>query len=159
MAVANPVPPVSAPDSDIFSISDAHLAQELQFIKEARFFCLIYPRNSPLTRLFTLLSLTDRCGQLGMRLAMPAKGRVISSFAVAEACRCQAGLQGEETNYSAACQVSVRTVQFMQRLNGKLTTNSWNEMKIVRSLRDDPHPSIVPFHSFIITPSFAMITM
>ena len=38
MAVANPVPPVSAPDNDIFSISDAHLAQELQFIKEARFF-------------------------------------------------------------------------------------------------------------------------
>ncbi|TFY73392.1 hypothetical protein EWM64_g10620, partial [Hericium alpestre] len=35
----------------------------------------------------------------------------------------------------------------------------WNEMKIVRTFKDDPHPSIVPFHSFIITPSYALITM
>ncbi|THH18203.1 hypothetical protein EW146_g2746 [Bondarzewia mesenterica] len=35
----------------------------------------------------------------------------------------------------------------------------WNEMKIVRSFKNDPHPSIVPFHSFIITPSYALITM
>ncbi|KAI6016226.1 kinase-like protein [Pisolithus marmoratus] len=35
----------------------------------------------------------------------------------------------------------------------------WNEMKIVRSFKQDPHPSIIPFHSFIITPSYALITM
>ena len=35
----------------------------------------------------------------------------------------------------------------------------WNEMKIVRTFKSDPHPSIIPFHSFIITPSFALITM
>ncbi|KIM43002.1 hypothetical protein M413DRAFT_69969 [Hebeloma cylindrosporum] len=35
----------------------------------------------------------------------------------------------------------------------------WNEMKIVRSFKSDPHPSIIPFHSFIITPSYALITM
>ncbi|KAF7980025.1 hypothetical protein HWV62_40146 [Athelia sp. TMB] len=35
----------------------------------------------------------------------------------------------------------------------------WNEMKIVRSFKNDPHPSIIPFHSFIITPSYALITM
>ncbi|KAJ6508433.1 hypothetical protein C8R45DRAFT_967415 [Mycena sanguinolenta] len=35
----------------------------------------------------------------------------------------------------------------------------WNEMKIVRSFKLDPHPSIIPFHSFIITPSYALITM
>ncbi|KAI0061549.1 hypothetical protein BV25DRAFT_1916896 [Artomyces pyxidatus] len=35
----------------------------------------------------------------------------------------------------------------------------WNEMKIVRTFKNDPHPSIVPFHSFIITPSYALITM
>ncbi|KAH9997420.1 hypothetical protein BJV74DRAFT_883424 [Russula compacta] len=29
----------------------------------------------------------------------------------------------------------------------------------VRTFKDDPHPSIVPFHSFIITPSYALITM
>ncbi|KAF8627400.1 hypothetical protein AX17_006215 [Amanita inopinata Kibby_2008] len=35
----------------------------------------------------------------------------------------------------------------------------WNEMKIVRMFRNDPHPAIIPFHSFIITPSYALITM
>ncbi|KDQ62647.1 hypothetical protein JAAARDRAFT_121619 [Jaapia argillacea MUCL 33604] len=35
----------------------------------------------------------------------------------------------------------------------------WNEMKIVRALKQDGHPSIIPFYSFIITPSYALITM
>ncbi|KAI0693211.1 hypothetical protein BC835DRAFT_1546100 [Cytidiella melzeri] len=35
----------------------------------------------------------------------------------------------------------------------------WNEMKVVRSLKNVPHPSIIPFYSFIITPSYALITM
>ncbi|KAG6914867.1 hypothetical protein DXG01_014842 [Tephrocybe rancida] len=35
----------------------------------------------------------------------------------------------------------------------------WNEMKIVRTFKSDPHPSIIPFHSFIITPSYALITI
>lgn len=35
----------------------------------------------------------------------------------------------------------------------------WNEMKVVRSLKHEPHPSIIPFYSFIITPSYALITM
>jgi serine/threonine-protein kinase GIN4 len=38
----------------------------------------------------------------------------------------------------------------------------WNEMKVVKALSADgskPHPSIIPFHSFIMTPSYAMITM
>ncbi|KAI0923171.1 hypothetical protein AcV7_005759 [Taiwanofungus camphoratus] len=35
----------------------------------------------------------------------------------------------------------------------------WNEMKVVRSLKQEPHPSIIPFYSFIITPSYALIAM
>ncbi|KAF9568731.1 kinase-like protein [Agrocybe pediades] len=35
----------------------------------------------------------------------------------------------------------------------------WNEMKIVRTFKSEPHPSIIQFHSFIITPSFAIISM
>ncbi|KAI0338866.1 hypothetical protein BDW22DRAFT_1362161 [Trametopsis cervina] len=35
----------------------------------------------------------------------------------------------------------------------------WNEMKVVKSLKHEPHPSIIPFYSFIITPSYALITM
>lgn len=32
-------------------------------------------------------------------------------------------------------------------------------MKVVKSLKNETHPSIVPFYSFIITPSYALITM
>ncbi|GBE83047.1 predicted protein [Sparassis crispa] len=35
----------------------------------------------------------------------------------------------------------------------------WNEMKVVRTFKHEPHPSIIPFYSFIITPSYALITM
>ena len=35
----------------------------------------------------------------------------------------------------------------------------WNKMKIARTLRDDRHPAIIDFHSFIITPSYALIAM
>ncbi|KAG2125852.1 kinase-like domain-containing protein [Suillus cothurnatus] len=35
----------------------------------------------------------------------------------------------------------------------------WNEIKIMCSFKADPHPSIIPFHSFIITLSYALITM
>ena len=40
-----------------------------------------------------------------------------------------------------------------------LKPHRWNEMKVVRSLKQAPHPSIIPFYSFIITPSYALITM
>ena len=36
---------------------------------------------------------------------------------------------------------------------------SWNEMKVVRSLGSARHTSVIQFQSFIITPSYAMITM
>lgn len=32
-------------------------------------------------------------------------------------------------------------------------------MKIVRTLKEDRHPAIIDFHSFIITPSYALVTM
>ncbi|KAE9394875.1 hypothetical protein BT96DRAFT_998101 [Gymnopus androsaceus JB14] len=38
----------------------------------------------------------------------------------------------------------------------------WNEMKIIRKLQDgdiSSHPSIIPFYSFLLTPSYAIITM
>ncbi|ESK95245.1 map microtubule affinity-regulating kinase 4 isoform 2 [Moniliophthora roreri MCA 2997] len=35
----------------------------------------------------------------------------------------------------------------------------WNEMRIIRQLKADPHPSIIPFYSFLLTPSYALITM
>ncbi|KAG7088184.1 hypothetical protein E1B28_012202 [Marasmius oreades] len=35
----------------------------------------------------------------------------------------------------------------------------WNEMRIVRQFKLDPHPSIIPFYSFLLTPSYALVTM
>ncbi|KAJ8080316.1 hypothetical protein AAF712_015316 [Marasmius tenuissimus] len=35
----------------------------------------------------------------------------------------------------------------------------WNEMRIVRQFKSDPHPSIIPFYSFLLTPSYALVTM
>ena len=32
----------------------------------------------------------------------------------------------------------------------------WSEMKIVRTLKSHPHPNIIGFDSFIITPSYAL---
>jgi hypothetical protein len=45
------------------------------------------------------------------------------------------------------------------RVSKSLFLLSWNEMKVIRTFKNNPHPSIVPFHSFIITPSYALITM
>ncbi|TEB40031.1 hypothetical protein FA13DRAFT_1751165 [Coprinellus micaceus] len=43
--------------------------------------------------------------------------------------------------------------------NASRIKSLWNEMKIVRTFKDDTHPSIISFHSFIMTPSYAMISM
>ncbi|KAJ2923563.1 hypothetical protein H1R20_g13531, partial [Candolleomyces eurysporus] len=43
--------------------------------------------------------------------------------------------------------------------NASRIKSLWNEMKIVRAFKDDPHPSIISFYSFVMTPSYAMITM
>lgn len=40
-----------------------------------------------------------------------------------------------------------------------LIVYSWNEWKIVTSLAHAPHPSIIDFYSFVVTDSYALITM
>nr|XP_019013084.1 CAMK/CAMKL protein kinase [Kwoniella pini CBS 10737]OCF51865.1 CAMK/CAMKL protein kinase [Kwoniella pini CBS 10737] len=35
----------------------------------------------------------------------------------------------------------------------------WGEMKIIRSLRHEPHPSIIQFEAFVITPGYALVIM
>ncbi|KAF8322459.1 kinase-like protein [Clavulina sp. PMI_390] len=46
-----------------------------------------------------------------------------------------------------------------ERTTAARVRSLWNEMKIVRTLKDDRHPAIIDFHSFVITPSYALITM
>ncbi|EAU85877.2 CAMK/CAMKL/MARK protein kinase [Coprinopsis cinerea okayama7 len=43
--------------------------------------------------------------------------------------------------------------------NASRIKSLWNEMKIVRSFRADQHPSIIAFHSFVVSVKYAMITM
>ncbi|KAL7420476.1 hypothetical protein Q5752_004426 [Cryptotrichosporon argae] len=35
----------------------------------------------------------------------------------------------------------------------------WGEMKIIRTLKHEPHPSIIQFEAFIITPNYAIVLM
>ncbi|KAK4689689.1 hypothetical protein P7C73_g420, partial [Tremellales sp. Uapishka_1] len=35
----------------------------------------------------------------------------------------------------------------------------WGEMKIIRQLKHEPHPSIIQFEAFVITPSYALVIM
>nr|XP_018262002.1 CAMK/CAMKL protein kinase [Kwoniella dejecticola CBS 10117]OBR84160.1 CAMK/CAMKL protein kinase [Kwoniella dejecticola CBS 10117] len=35
----------------------------------------------------------------------------------------------------------------------------WGEMKILRSLRHEPHPNIIQFEAFVITPTYALVIM
>lgn len=136
--------------SDVFSLSDHLLAERLQFVKEVRALIL-------LSLLLTVVA-SDRLWKLGQCMALPPKVFLWQCQGY-EGCR-QAcpSLQ----NLYHCCQ-STLIVGFHSRSPFHSThprgRARWNEMKIVRSFKNDPHPSIVPFHSFIITPSYALITM
>lgn len=112
------LPGSSKEPTDIFSLSDQVLSDNLQFIEEIGFgnwgsvwLCRPKPTRDGLT------SVPDQ--KIAVKLVHRSK-----------------------TSTTAA---RVRSL--------------WNEMKIIRTFKSDPHPSIIPFHSFIITPSYALITM
>ncbi|THH04511.1 hypothetical protein EW145_g5470 [Phellinidium pouzarii] len=115
------LPPASvaavSTDTDIFSITDAHLAERLRFIREIG------------------------AGNWGcVWLCAPKTNET----------------RTDSTNANVAVKLVFRE---KKPTTAQRVRSLWNEMKIVRALKQDPHPSIVPFHSFIITPSFAIITM
>lgn len=92
---------------------------------------------------------------------MQTKGRVIIHPTARQQDRCQARTQVEDFDYGRTRTV---TVCFLLSLllvaaNDTYPVSRWNEMKTVRSLKHELHPSIIPFYSFIITPSYALITM
>ncbi|KPV73231.1 uncharacterized protein RHOBADRAFT_7226, partial [Rhodotorula graminis WP1] len=35
----------------------------------------------------------------------------------------------------------------------------WTEFKCIRALRNSPHPNLIAFHSFIVTPSYGLVVM
>ncbi|KAJ7147185.1 kinase-like domain-containing protein [Mycena crocata] len=116
--------------TDVFSLSDQVLSDKLQFIEEIGF------------------------GNWGsVWLCRPKEDLASSS--------------DEPNPPSAEGLVELRETKIAVKLVHRSKTSTtaarvrslWNEMKIVRSFKSDPHPSIIPFHSFIITPSYALITM
>ncbi|KAL5512819.1 hypothetical protein ACEPAG_3085 [Sanghuangporus baumii] len=116
-----PASVTSEHDTNVYSISDANLAQRYQFIREIG------------------------AGNWGCVWLCSPK---------TDEHRAQA--HGDEPPR----RVAVKLVFREKKPNTAQRVRSlWNEMKIVRALKQEPHPSIIPFHSFIITPSFAIITM
>ncbi|EJC98855.1 kinase-like protein [Fomitiporia mediterranea MF3/22] len=123
MTAQHAPPPSSstANDTNVFSISDAHLAQRYQFIREIG------------------------AGNWGCVWLCSPKTDEPRAQALSD---------------DTARRVAVKLVFREKKPNTAQRVRSlWNEMKIVRALKQDPHQSIIPFHSFIITPSFAIITM
>ncbi|KAH8108677.1 kinase-like protein [Phellopilus nigrolimitatus] len=117
-----PSQPVAASsDTDIYSITDAHLAQRYQFIREIG------------------------AGNWGCVWLCAPKTDESHGQAVVDDPRRRVAVKLVFREKKPTTAQRVRSL--------------WNEMKIVRALKQDPHPSIIPFHSFIITPSFAIITM
>ncbi|KAH0831882.1 hypothetical protein J3R83DRAFT_12756 [Lanmaoa asiatica] len=119
--------------SDVFSLSDHLLAERLQFVKEIGF---------------------GNWGSVWLCRPKSSSGKV-KDMEVAVKLVHRSKTSTTAARVRSLC-VSLRSPFHSTDPRGHVR---WNEMKIVRSFKNDPHPSIVPFHSFIITPSYALITM
>ncbi|KAK8858890.1 hypothetical protein IAR55_003121 [Kwoniella newhampshirensis] len=124
---------------DIFSLTDEQLANRFIFISEVGFgnwgsVWLCKPKR-------------PRASRLGDG---DAQGMVV-----------KLGRKAAAGGGSGACgKVAIKLVH---RTNSETTALRvkalWGEMKIIRSLRHEPHPSIIQFEAFIITPSYALVIM
>ena len=141
-----PQPPQEA--TDIFSISDQVLADRLQFIEEVQSF--MRPVSTSLTAAFAPRS-GSVTGEASGYVARRTKKSRTSSWPSSS---CTAQRRRPPLLEFAHCKLPACYLLAIH-----LYARRWNEMKIIRALKQDPHPSIIPFHSFIITPSFAIITM
>ncbi|KAI6098294.1 hypothetical protein EDD16DRAFT_1527318, partial [Pisolithus croceorrhizus] len=120
--------------NDVFSLSDQLLAERLHFVKE------VPSSSSVLVR----TSLTNTPFKIGF-----------GNWGSVWLCRPKSSSRKQRD-----IEVAVKLVHRSKTPTTAARVRSlWNEMKIVRSFKHDPHPSIIPFHSFIITPSYALITM
>jgi hypothetical protein len=148
--------PPSDATNDIFSLSDRILAEKLLFVKEVR---------SPIQKM--ILAAADvRSRSSILQIGFGNWGSVWL-------CRPRASSAGNDTKLAVKLVHRSKTATTAARVRSLLVSCvrscyaaflrgfsfRWNEMKVVRTFKNDPHPSIVPFHSFIITPSYALITM
>jgi hypothetical protein len=144
---------------DIYSVSDQGLADTFKFVEEVAGFSLPhYYQSSFIPR--SVLETGEASGSASRALdtvhPMSRKTTTIS--------------RSQTKSQSRSCIATRR--QLPRRVFAHCTQlhslpppphsdcfNRWNEMKVVRSLKYDPHPSIIPFYNFIITPSYALISM
>lgn len=95
-------------------------------------------------------------GILDNPLIAPAfSGR--ATFRRANVCSCQVRLPVKDVYYRRSSQVSVRFLSFSWDATDDWEKRRSNGMNIHRHFKNETHPSMVQFHSFVITPSYVFI--
>lgn len=147
----------SSQAKDIFSLSDQVLAERLQFIEEV---CRV---RSPTARVLTIFCLQIGFGNWGSVWLCRPKSDPASNSSPTKYKHVKIAVKLVHRSKTQTTAARVRSLYVCSQNTFSYSTakiwHSWNEMKVVRSLKNEQHPSIVPFYSFIITPSYALITM
>jgi len=159
--LAMDLPQTSSSANDIFSISDQTLANRLQFIEEVHMPLSRSNPAAPLTcpsAFYRLVTGTgEACGDVALSLTLPPNHHPTSMRRSSSLLSSYIGPRPKLPPLESARCACLSFVPLDYHLH--VFCFSWNEMKVVRSLKNETHPSIIPFYSFIITPSYALITM
>ena len=154
MDLQRPESATTKKSSNIFTMTDDELKDHLEFRREVGFgnwgsvWCVrpLWNFGEKATYLWRLAGFSSR-RQVMLRCDASTRSR-------------QARAQVQDAYHRCSSQVSVRAINFTGgNATDELIVRRWNEMKIHRHFKNDTHPSIVRFHSFVITPSYALITM
>ncbi|WVQ65424.1 uncharacterized protein L199_003600 [Kwoniella botswanensis] len=132
---------ITSGTDDIFSITDQQLSDRFTFISEIGFgnwgsVWLCKPKHTRSSYLFDQHNENERAIlKLGKKAAVSGGTGAGGKVAIKLVHRSR----------SATTAARVRAL--------------WGEMKIIRSLRYEPHPSIIQFEAFVITPTYAIVIM
>lgn len=134
----------AAAADDIFYISDGQLGSRFNFDKEIGYgnwgsVWVAKPRRGPLRADGREVKLGRRSASAG---GMEAEGKVAVKLVHRQKCDVSCGPESRTRTDDQTTAARVRAL--------------WGEMKIIRSLRHEPHPSIIAFEAFVITPSYAL---
>ena len=159
--LAMDLPQTSSSANDIFSISDQALADRLQFIEEVR---MAFSHSDPAVPLSdastpcrSVTGTGEAYGDVALNLTLRPNHHPTSMRRSSSPLSSYIDLRPKLLLPEF---VHCKCLAFaLLDSRSCVLCFSWNEMKVVRSLKNEMHPSIVPFYSFIITPSYALITM
>ncbi|WVQ73507.1 hypothetical protein IAR50_003079 [Cryptococcus sp. DSM 104548] len=126
---------VTSGADDIFSLTDQQLSDRFTFISEIGF---------------------GNWGSVWLCKPKHARNSQIEQGAVARLGK-QAAASGGS---GAGGKVAIKLVHRSKTATTAARVRAlWGEMKIIRSLRHEPHPSVIQFEAFVITPSYALVIM